>query len=87
MGDLLNLVTFVILSSAHVWQKHVSAQETYDLIFNHVVEKNDQDDNTEHDEEEESPDEEDSGSEEEENKDEVIGETASFAKNKLRRNN
>ena len=50
--------------------KRCTAQEACELTLNHVVEKNDQDDNVEHHEEEEST--EDSVSEDEENKDEVI---------------
>lgn len=56
-------------------QKCYTVQEACELILNHVVEKNDQEDNAEHNEEEESTDEEDSGSEEEENNDEVIDPT------------
>lgn len=33
-------------------QKHFTAQQACKLILNHVVEKNDQEDNAEHDEEE-----------------------------------
>ena len=94
IGDLLSLVTFVILSAAHVgclmcgvklwlWrqqqqqreqvrsrrcdlretgntmrQKHFTAQEACELIFNHVAENNDHEDNADQNEEE------DSGSEE-----------------------
>ncbi|KAF0045693.1 hypothetical protein F2P81_002222 [Scophthalmus maximus] len=56
-------------------QKTYTAQEALELILNHDVEKNDQEDNAEHNEEEESTDEEDSGSEEEGNNDEVIDPT------------
>lgn len=56
-------------------QKRYIAQEACELIFNHVVEKNDQEDNAEPNEEEESTDEEDSGSEEEGKNDEVIDPT------------
>lgn len=56
-------------------QKHFTAQEACELIFNHVVEKNDQDDNADQNEEEESHHEEDSGSGEGENKYELIDPT------------